>query len=204
MVTLAYVRLWGQVLGAVRWDAARALATFAYDPAFERAGLNVAPLQMPLPHRSGQVYAYPRLNLDTFHGLPGLLADALPDRFGNQLIDAWLATQGRSPASFSPVERLCYIGNRGMGALEFEPSPGNLAADTSQPLEIATLVQLAQEVLSQRKAFNTNLRDAAGHDLAALLAVGTSAGGARPKAVVAYNEQTGEVRSGQLAAPPAG
>ena len=202
MVTLAQVRLWGRLVGAVRWDAARALATFAYDAAFERTGLNVAPLQMPLPARPGRVSAFPRLNPDTFYGLPGLLADALPDRFGNQLIDAWLATQGRSAASFSPVERLCYVGNRGMGALEFEPGLGNLAADRSQPLEVAALVQLAQQVLGQRQGFSSNLHDEAGHHLAALLAVGTSAGGARPKAVVAYNEQTGEVRSGQLAAPP--
>ncbi len=128
MVDLAFVRLWGHQVGAVRWDVTRSLATFAYDPGFLKSGLNVAPLQMPLTASVGQVYAFPRLNPDTYHGLPGLLADALPDRFGNQLIDAWLATQGRAAADFSPVERLCYIANRGMGALEFEPRVGQGAA----------------------------------------------------------------------------
>ena len=201
MVDLALVRLWGQLLGAVRWDATRALATFAYDPAFVKFGLNVAPLMMPLPTRGDQVYAFPQLNPETYHGLPGLLADALPDRFGNQLINAWLATQGRNPADFSPVERLCYIANRGMGALEFEPQVGGSAAVT-QNLEVESLVHLAQDVLNQREGFHTNLRDETAEGLAALLAVGTSAGGARPKAIIAFNEATGEVRSGQVTAPP--
>ena len=202
MVDLAFVHLWGQLVGAVRWDAARLLATFAYDPAFVKSGLNVAPLQMPLTARAGQVYAFPRLNPDTYHGLPGLLADALPDRFGNQLIDAWLATQGRAAANFSPVERLCYIASRGMGALEFEPQVGNAGGAGAEPVEVAALVELAQQVVGQREAFRVNLRGGAADGLAALLAVGTSAGGARPKAIVAFNEDTGEVRSGQVKAPP--
>ena len=202
MVDLAFVRLWGQQVGAVRWDVTRSLATFAYDPGFVKSGLNVAPLQMPLAARAGQVYAFPRLNPDTYHGLPGLLADALPDRFGNQLIDAWLATQGRAAADFSPVERLCYIANRGMGALEFEPQVGNVAGAGAEPVEIAALVELAQQVVGQREAFHVNLRDGAADGLAALLAVGTSAGGARPKAIIAFNEESGEVRSGQVTAPP--
>ncbi len=202
MVDLATVRLWGQRVGAVRWDAVRTRATFAFDPAFAKSGLEVAPLIMPLPVRgNGPVYSFSLLNPETYHGLPGLLADSLPDRFGNQLINAWLATQGRSPDDFSPVERLCYIGNRGMGALEFEPSVGNSPA-TSQELEVAGLVSLAQQVLDQREAFQVNLRDEATEGLAALLAVGTSAGGARPKAIIAFNEETGVVRSGQVTAPP--
>ena len=200
MVDLALVRLWGKLVGAVRWEATRARATFAYDPAFVRSGLNVAPLMMPLPTRADQVYAFPQLNPETYHGLPGLLADALPDRFGNQLINAWLATQGRNPADFSPVERLCYIANRGMGALEFEPQVGSSAAGT-QSLEVEALVHLAQDVLNQREGFQASLRDKAADGLAALLAVGTSAGGARPKAIIAFNEATQEVRSGQVTAP---
>jgi serine/threonine-protein kinase HipA len=202
MVDLALVHLWGQLVGAVRWNPTRSLATFAYDPDFVKSGLNVAPLQMPLSARADQVYAFPRLNPETYHGLPGLLADALPDRFGNQLIDAWLATQGRAPADFSPVERLCYIANRGMGALEFEPQVGNAAGAGATSLEVAALVDLAQQVVGQREAFHTRLRDEATEGLAALLAVGTSAGGARPKAIIAYNEETREVRSGQVTAPP--
>jgi len=147
------------------------------------------------------VYAFPQLNRETYHGLPGLLADALPDRFGNQLINAWLATQGRNPADFSPVERLCYIANRGMGAMEFEPQVGSGAAG-GQSLEVEALVHLAQDVLNQRKGFQASLRDEAADGLAALLAVGTSAGGARPKAIIAFNEATQEVRSGQVTAPP--
>ncbi|UPL51387.1 type II toxin-antitoxin system HipA family toxin [Hymenobacter sublimis] len=201
MVELAVVRLWGKPVGAVRWDAGRALATFAYDPDFIRSGLNVAPLLMPLPARADQVYSFPQLNPDTYHGLPGLLADALPDRFGNQLIDAWLATQGRAPADFSPVERLCYIANRGMGALEFEPRVGNVSGAGAESLEIAALVDLAQQVVGQREAFHVKMGDDA-EGLAALLAVGTSAGGARPKAIIAFNEDTREVRSGQVTAPP--
>lgn len=200
MVDLALVRLWGQLVGAVRWDATRSLATFAYDPAFVRFNRDVAPLMMPLPTRADQVYAFPQLNPDTYHGLPGLLADALPDRFGNQLINAWLATQGRDPADFSPVERLCYIANRGMGALEFEPQVGSSAPGT-QSLEVEALVHLAQDVLNQREGFQASLRDEASEGLAALLAVGTSAGGARPKAIIAFNEDTRAVRSGQVTAP---
>ena len=179
MVTLATVRLWGQSVGAVNWNRDRGVATFAYTPAFVQTGLDVAPLKMPLTGGAATVYSFPALNPDTYHGLPGLLADSLPDRFGNQLINTWLATQGRAPADFSPVERLCYIANRGMGALEFEPAlPGGAAAG-SQPVEIAALVELAQEVLDQREGLRVNLRDEATEGLAGLLAVGTSGGGAK-------------------------
>lgn len=179
----------------------RARATFAYEPAFIRSRLEVAPLQMPLTRGADTVYAFPRLNPETFHGLPGLLADSLPDRFGNQLIDAWLALQGRSPEGFSPVERLCYTANRGMGALEFEPALKSGAATGSEAVETAALVELAQQVLDQREGLHVNLRHESTEALAALLAVGTSAGGARPKALIAYNDATGEVRSGQVTAP---
>ena len=117
MVTLATIRLWGQPVGAVNWNPDRGVAIFAYTSAFAQTGLDVAPLQMPLTGGAARVYSFPALNPDTYHGLPGLLADSLPDRFGNQLINTWLATQGRAPADFSPVERLYYIANRGMGAL---------------------------------------------------------------------------------------
>ena len=182
------------------WNADQSVTTFAYTPAFVRAGLDVAPLKMPLSAGATPVYSFPALNPDTYHGLPGLLAESLPDHFGNQLINNWLATQ--APADFSPVERLCYTANRGMGALEFEPALPSGAAAGSQPVEIAALVELAQEVLNQREGFRVNLRDETAEGLASLLAVGTSAGGGRPKALIAFNETTGEVRSGQVAAPP--
>ena len=121
----AEVRLWGRTIGAVSLEPGRDVAAFQYAPDFAGSGIELSPLTMPLSER---VYEFPALPRKTFHGLPGLLADSLPDKFGNALIDAWLATQGRTPESFNAVERLCYIGTRGMGALEFAPVLGTEAA----------------------------------------------------------------------------
>src|SRR5580700_9320959 len=120
-MTIAEVRLWGRTIGAVSLEEAGGSAALQYDPAFAQSGIEISPLTMPL---SDRVYGFPELPPKTFHGLPGLLADSLPDRFGNALIDAWLATQGRTSESFNAVERLCYTGARGMGALEFAPAIG--------------------------------------------------------------------------------
>jgi serine/threonine-protein kinase HipA len=148
---------------------------------------------MPLAARD---YAFPALNRHTFHGLPGMLADVLPDRYGNALIDAWLVSEGRNPGSFNPVERLCYTGSRGIGALEFQPTLGD-AHRSSNPLDVAALVDLAGRILSDRKSFVTSLQDGEeGQAMRDILRVGTSAGGARAKAVIAWNPETGEVRSG--------
>ncbi len=197
----AFVKIWDRTAGAVAWDDARGTATFEYDPDFLDSALDLSPLHMPLQTalRGSARFAFPRLPRPTFMGLPGLLADSLPDRFGNHLIDAWLAQQGRRREDFSPVERLCYIGSRGMGALEFAPavrqSPGE-----SVPVQIAELVTLARDILHRRQDLEVDLgRDDA---LADILRVGTSAGGARPKAIIAVNDETGEVRSGQVDAPP--
>jgi serine/threonine-protein kinase HipA len=170
-------------------------AVCQYDPAFLAGGIEVAPLRMAL---RADPYRFPALNPSSFHGLPGLLADSLPDRYGRALIDAWLAAQGRRPESFDSVERLCYVGLRGMGALEFLPARGPRAS-TSHDIRVDALVRLASEVLSNRARLVASL--AAGHREAAMrdiLSVGTSAGGARAKAVIAWNPQTGAVRSGQL------
>ena len=195
MSTLAAVRLWGRRIGGVVLEDGRGTAVFQYDPAFAASGIQVAPLQMPLRERP---YTFPELPARTFHGLPGLLADALPDRFGNALIDAWLARQGRAPGDFNVVERLCYTGTRGMGALEFEPAQGPVAT-AGEVLEVERLVQIASEILARREGFATSL---AGEDqdtaMRQILSVGTSAGGARAKAVIAWNPQTGEIRSGQV------
>jgi serine/threonine-protein kinase HipA len=195
MPTLAEIQLWGKTIGAVSLDDGAATARFAYDPAFLRSGIEVAPLMMPL---SGRVYSFPALNPDSFHGLPGLLADALPDKFGNALINAWLVRQGRRPESFNAIERLCYTGSRGMGALEFLPSTGP-AAKSSEAVAVDQLVALASEILSQREglrlSFDEEHRETALRDI---LRVGTSAGGARAKAVIAWNPRTNEVRSGQV------
>ncbi|MCX6179020.1 MAG: HipA domain-containing protein [Chlorobiales bacterium] len=197
MSTTAMVNLWGRMIGAVSLDGDATTATFEYDSAFTSSGIEVAPLMMPL---SSRIYSFPSLQLETFHGLPGLLADSLPDRFGNALIDAWLARSGRMPESFNAVERLCYMGSRGMGALEYAPAT-RLDAPGSSRIEVDKLVELASEVLTHRNNLqgwfheegkNTALRD--------ILRVGTSAGGARSKAVIAWNPKTNEVRSGQVKA----
>ena len=193
-MTDASIILWGRRIGAVSWDEARALGIFQYDPAFVGAGIEVAPLKMPVREAP---YEFPALPKETFKGLPGMLADALPDKFGNRLIDAWLAETGRSAGRFSPVDRLCYIGNRGIGALEFEPTVRK--ATRSKKLEVAQLVDLANRVLSERENLAGRL---GGEDdaeaLEDILSVGTSAGGARAKAVLAWNRDTGEFRSGQV------
>jgi len=197
VTTLAEVRLWGTRIGAVALEDDARVATFEYDRAFLASGVEVAPLMMPLAPR---VYAFPELSHASFHGLPGLLADALPDKYGNALIDAWLATQGRTPESFNAVERLSYTGVRGMGALEFAPTLGPRTRRATE-IKIDALVELASEVLTHRN----DLRGSFGHAnradaLRDILRVGTSAGGARAKAVIAWNPATNEVRSGQVEA----
>lgn len=191
----ASVYLYGTRVAAVTWVAARECAVLEYDADFLHSGIEVAPLMMPL---AGRRYEFPQLPRDAFKGLPGMLADCLPDRFGNKLIDQWLALQGRRAASFHPVERLCYLGSRAMGALEFVPAEGQ--AESDEAVKIAALVKLANEVLHERKNIRVSLRKA--DAMAGILRVGTSAGGARAKAVVAWNRETGELRSGQIDLPP--
>ena len=199
-MTLAEVQLWGRTIGAVSLEDGEPFAAFQYDPAFVQSGIEVSPLTMPLSNR---VFVFPDLPRQTFHGLPGLLADSLPDRFGNALIDAWLATQGRTPDSFNVVERLCYVGPRGMGALEFKPSvgPKPQPAHQAKKLEIDALVKLASEVLGRHKSLKATFASARRKEaLSDILRVGTSAGGARAKAIIAWNRETNEVRSGHIAA----
>ncbi|MCU7904390.1 MAG: HipA domain-containing protein [Candidatus Thiodiazotropha sp. (ex Epidulcina cf. delphinae)] len=197
MSRVAEVRLWGRTIGAVSLGDGDDVALFEYDQAFAQSGIEIAPLTMPLSNR---VYSFPELSRETFHGLPGLLADALPDRFGNALIDAWLATQGRSSHSFNAVERLCYTGRRGMGALEFAPVTGPRAGQSSQ-IAIDKLVELASRVLSHRNRLQASFADTDKEQaLTDILRVGTSAGGARAKAAIAWNPLTNEVRSGQVSA----
>ena len=196
-MTNATVRLWGKEIGAVSWLEDRQLAVFQYMPDFAQSRIELAPLTMPL---GSDPYEFPGLPREAFKGLPGLLADSLPDKFGNALIDAWLVTQGRAASSFNPVERLCYIGTRGMGALEFHPSLG-AGARRSRKVEIDALTRLANDVLSHRERLAGALHgEDAREALEDILRVGTSAGGARAKAVLAWNEKTGEFRSGQVKA----
>ncbi|MFT5339675.1 MAG: serine/threonine-protein kinase HipA [Cyanobium sp.] len=198
-MTVAAVELWGTRIGAVALPDSNGVASFEYEPSFLASGIQLAPLMMALAAR---VYSFPELQRRTFRGLPGLLADSLPDRFGNNLINAWLARQGRTPESFDAVERLCYTGQRGMGALEFKPVQGP-SAQTSGAIQISELVALASEILSQQQGLATSFQGPEREEaLQTILRVGTSAGGARAKALIVWNASTGEVRSGQLEAPP--
>ena len=199
MATVAEVLLWGRTIGAVSLEDGAHIAAFQYDPAFLASGIELSPIIMRLSRR---VYQFPSLPQVSFHGLPGLLADSLPDKFGNALIDAWLATQGRRPESFNAIERLCYIGVRGMGALEFAPAKGPSLRQSAK-VQVDDLVNLASQVLTHRDSLQVSFAPGQRHDgLQELLRVGTSAGGARAKAIVAWNRDTNEVRSGQVKGPP--
>lgn len=194
-MTVAAVNLWGRRIGAVSLAEGADVATFAYEPAFLRSQVEVAPLFMPLGER---IYSFPGLNPASFYGLPGMLADALPDRYGHTLINAWLATQGRTPDSADAVERLCYMASRGMGALEFTPAAGPRTRK-SERIQIDSLVELASEVLTNRNTLQVSFGDPDKADaLREILLVGASAGGARAKAIIAWNPETNEVRSGQV------
>ena len=201
----AFVKIWGELVGAVAWDEETGLATFEYDPKFKSLGRELAPLQMPFGSAKAS-FSFPALRkksdpaFDTFKGLPGLLADVLPDRYGNELINLWLTQQGRPIDSMNPVETLCFIGTRGMGALEFEPATLK-EYKRSFSIELESLVKMARKILSDKEAFKTNLHTEEKKSMMEILRIGTSAGGARPKAVIAYNEKTGEVKSGQTNAP---
>ena len=197
MTTVAEVRLWGRTIGAVSLEDGEEVAAFEYDPAFAQSGIEISPITMPLSRR---VHTFPELSRKTFYGLPGLLADSLPDKFGHVLIDAWLATQGRQPDSFNVIERLCYTGERGMGALEFAPATGPKARQAGR-IQIDRLVELASEILTHRNTLQASFADESSEQaMADILRVGTSAGGARAKAVIAWNPATNEVRSGQMPA----
>jgi serine/threonine-protein kinase HipA len=196
-MTTATVSLWGRDIGAVYWDVDRNIGSFQYVPEFVASNYQLAPLTMPA---SNTIYSFPALPRATFHGLPGLLVDSLPDDYGNALIDAWLAQEGRDASSFNPVERLCYTGTRGMGALEYRPAAGP-AVGVSQAVELEALVELASDILTQRNQVNGDFSAIKRKEsLQQILSVGTSAGGARAKAIIAWNRDTHEVRSGQVEA----
>ncbi|MBC2714778.1 MAG: type II toxin-antitoxin system HipA family toxin [Desulfobacteraceae bacterium] len=203
-VETAVVRLWGEIAGAVAWLEDRGVGVFEYDPVFLKKGLDISPLHMGLDAaRQGDgIFSFPGLNRETFIGLPGLLADALPDKFGNSIIDAWLARNGRDAAGFSPVERLCYTGRRAMGALEFAPP---VYRDLERPVhvEVSEMVELARQVMNRRLALDVEIGMNEKENADAvmdILRVGTSAGGARPKAVIAINDKD-NVLSGQADVP---
>lgn len=205
MVKTAWVHIWGERVGAVAWDEDTGYATFEYENRFRNKKWDLAPLHMPVTGNRSN-YSFPAhrqkpdSELDTFKGLPGLLADSLPDKYGNDLINLWLAKKGRPQNSMNPVEKLCFIGSRGMGALEFETAIFPQYKNTFS-VEINSLVDLAKKMLEKRESFVTDLSKDEEKAMTDILRIGTSAGGARPKAVIAYNEKTGEVRSGQTKVP---
>ncbi len=205
MVDAAEIYIWGERAGAVIWNEEDQIASFQYDPYFLRHGWELSPIKMPVSYGT-RIYRFPELRKgkdewhDTFKGLPGLLADALPDRYGNQLINAWLVRQGRQENSMNPVEQLCFIGKRAIGALEFEPAQLPATKRTFS-IEISSLVDTAKSILESKEAFSTTMQTDDDLSIKDIVSIGTSAGGARPKAVIAFNPKTREVRSGQTAVP---
>jgi serine/threonine-protein kinase HipA len=201
MITTAFINIWDKRVGAIAWDADTELGTFEFERDFPGHNWDISPLKMPIREAERRIFYFHGLTgTTTFKGLPGLLADSLPDKYGNILIKTWLARQGRLADSMNPVETLCFIGKRGMGALEFEPAtPDGTTATTK--IEIDSLVDIAGKILSGRTQFETNLAKNEEKALMDIFRIGTSAGGARAKAVIAYNQKTGETRSGQAEAP---
>lgn len=196
MVDVAKVNMFGIPVGTFRWDEQYEVVRFEYDNSFVGRDLEPSPLMMPV--REGRVYSFGDLDKETFKGLPGMLADSLPDTYGRALFDKWLALTGRT--SSNPIETLCFLGKRCMGALEFEPAM-DINYDKNAKFEIDTLVNVASEALSKKSSFGVNLNNDKKTAIAEILRLGTSAGGQRAKAIIAYNKTTGEVRSGQVDAP---
>lgn len=200
MINNAFVNIWNKRVGAIAWNSETGLGTFQYDKDFLKLELDLSPILMPISQGENWFEFPENRENSTFKGLPGLLADVLPDKYGNALINTWLSRQGRPTNSLNPVETLCFIGERGMGALEFEPVQPK-SKNTSTKIELSSLIEIAEEILSGRKDFTTNLTDEEEKALFEILKIGSSAGGARAKALIAFNEKTQEVRSGQASAP---
>jgi serine/threonine-protein kinase HipA len=201
MITTAYINIWNKRVGAIAWNENTGVATFEYQPSFFENEWDLSPLKMPMDGAEKKIFSFSELrDIITFKGLPGLLADVLPDKYGNSLINVWLAQNGRPANSMNPVELLCFIGKRGMGALEFEPALPK-ANNEATKIELNSLIHIAQEILSGKQHFNTKLSANESKALSDILKIGTSAGGARAKAVITFNPLTNEIRSGQADAP---
>jgi serine/threonine-protein kinase HipA len=201
MITTAYINIWNERVGAIAWNENTGIATFEYQPSFFENEWDLSPLKMPMDGAEKKIFSFSELrDVITFKGLPGLLADVLPDKYGSSLINVWLAQNGRPANSMNPVELLCFIGKRGMGALEFEPALPKVNNEATK-IELNSLIHIAQEILSGKQHFNTNLSANESKALSDILKIGTSAGGARAKAVITFNPLTNEIRSGQAEAP---
>ena len=201
MVTTAFINIWGERVGAVAWDQKSAIGSFEFEPAFLEKDQNLSPIKLPIKNAQKRIFTFPELKgSDTFKGLPGLLADTLPDHYGNALLNTWLTARGRPTDSLNPVETLCFIGKRGMRALEIEPAHGG-SGSVSKNLEIETLIHIVEKILTKKKNFSLKAGTKEEKAFYDILKIGTSAGGARAKAVVAFNKNTEEIRSGQFFAP---
>ncbi|MBD5408708.1 MAG: type II toxin-antitoxin system HipA family toxin [Treponema sp.] len=188
----AEVYLWGTRIGIIHQPRGRKYASFEYDRNFLNSGIELSPLKMPL---ASNVYEFPDLADGAFYGLPGLVADSLPDKFGNTVIENWLLSQGKSISDFTAIDRLCYTGKRGMGALEYVPATADIE-DIDENINVQEMVRFASEVLNDQKKITLNAKNELAYSQ--LVQVGSSAGGARAKALIAWNERTNEVKSGQL------
>ena len=191
-VDVVEVRCWGTRVGAVARDDRTGFYVFEYEPAWADRHVELAPSTMPTD-RTQRTFIFPNLPAETYYGLPAMLADSLPDDFGNALTTAYLANQGVQPGEITPLDRLAYLGSRGLGALEFRPTRGPRTRRATA-IELGELVVAARSTIAGNIGSEDGLTDAVSH----LIAVGTSAGGARAKAVVALNPATDELRSGQL------
>jgi serine/threonine-protein kinase HipA len=201
MDSVAQIKIFNKKVGAVAYDKNKGIALFEFEDSFLKTGYDLSPIKIPAKNAKGKIFSFAELTMsNTFKGMPGLLADVLPDKYGNALINNWLIKNGRPTGSLDPVETLCFIGKRGMGALEFNPVNPPIA-NNSTKVEIGSMVQIAQDILSERKIFTTNLSAEEEKAMADILKIGTSAGGARAKAIITYNPLTKEVKSGQTDAP---
>ena len=196
MVDVAIVKMFGNPIGVFRWDSRYDIVQFEYNKDFIGRGLEPSPLMMPV--QSGRIYSFGDIGRETFKGLPGLLADSLPDTYGRALFDRWLTLTGRTSSNI--VETLCFLGKRCMGALEFEPAI-DVDYNLDSKIAIDSLVEVAREALLNKENFGVNINDDKKAAIAEILQLGTSAGGQRAKAIIAYNKTTGEVRSGQTDVP---
>lgn len=197
-ISAAKVYLWGEQIGAVAWDGNRDIGTFSYTRDFIKGRLDVAPVHMPISKIGHNRFVFNSLSKDTFSGLPGMLADSLPDKFGSAMINVWLTQNGRASGSMNPVEKLLYIGSRGMGALEYRPAAkGGIAK--SEELDLDSLVKLANDIMQQKESLAVNTQDQ--DALLAILHIGTSAGGARPKGIVAIDSDFKRMISGHAKVP---
>ena len=196
MNNTAEVILWGTRIGIIHQYPAASYASFEYDKDFADSGIELSPIRMPI---GKNVYEFPSLTGEPFYGLPGLVADSLPDRFGNAVIEQWLSSRGKSLSDFTAIDRLCYTGKRGMGALEYVPAISDIG-DIDENINVREMVKFASDILSGKESISLDANESITY--AQLVQVGSSAGGARAKALIAWNERTNEIRSGQLILGP--